>query len=124
MDSNAVGRYVPSEHCSRTQRAFLQSNGGGKNTLKSKLPRRKQIKASENVEASSKHLSMAGLKRQRRAQLEVLQPTAAVADLGELSAAAAQSAADRQGEKHEKLARTLQTAAASLHSCKFDLKSN
>ncbi|CAE7458872.1 unnamed protein product [Symbiodinium sp. CCMP2592] len=116
LDGKAVGRYVPSEHCSRTQRAFLQLHGGAKNTKKSKLPRRQESKPSENAEASSERLSMVGLKRQRRAQLEVLQPNADVSDLGELSAAAAQSAADRRGEKYEKLTRLLQTDVASLRT--------
>ena len=48
-----------------------------------------------------------GLKRQRRAQLASLEPTADAGDLVQLRAAAAESSAQRWGKNQEKLATEL-----------------
>ena len=103
VDSSAVGRYIPSDHCCQTQRAFLQLYGGGKNVSKSSLPKRIQKRKQQDEQAatSSARVSMVGLKGQRQAQLKNLQPATDVADLEQLQTADAASSADRQGAKHE-----------------------
>ena len=120
VDGSAVGRYVPSDHCFQTQRAFLQLYGGGKNVSKSSLPKRIQKRKQQDEQAadSSARVSMVGLKRQRQVQLKNLQPATDVADLEQLQTAAAASSADRKGAKHEKLAKRLRNLQKKPHGCR------
>ena len=100
--------YVPSEHCTRTQRAFLRAHGHGKNVLKNPdLPRR-QLKP-----RVCKGETLQSLKRKREQQLDDLVQADDIADVAELQAVTAEASTARRGERHEKLAKSLKSNAES-----------
>ena len=108
-DHTATCRYVPSLHCSRTQQAFLQANGGAarRGRKNADLPRRQL--ASRKVKAET----LAAGKRKRQEQLDSLDQNTAQEDVPSLQAAAQQATAERAGEALRTLLDKLRGAQAT-----------
>ena len=123
-DHTAVCRYVPSEHCSRTQRVFLQDYGGARNGRSNPdLPRRQLASRKGSTD------TLAGMKRKRQEQLDSLGQADGQEDLADLQAVAEEASKQRGVNGIETLMKTLQKAqrrSLGLQSwqCNFNARIN